>query len=99
MDNLKDYSGDLMPTLKLEDLNHSTLAETLRLYAKLLYGLDGICYRKIREMIDDERAFICDLDTCDDFLKYEVTMLKRQFKIRGNDLIAYLKVSQLTPWY
>ena len=61
MDVLKDYGGDFMPDLKLENLEHNTLAETLRLYAKLLYGLDGIWYRRIREMIDDERALACDL--------------------------------------
>jgi hypothetical protein len=99
VNSLEDYSGELLPNLKLEDLKHNTLAETLRLYTKLLYGLDGIWYRKIREIIDDEKALACDLATWEDFLKYEVTMIKRQFRIRGNDLITYLKVTQLTPWY
>jgi hypothetical protein len=99
VDVLKDYSGVFIPNLKLKNLEHNTLAETLRLYAKLLYGLDGIWYRRIREMIDDESSLACDLATWDDFIKYEVTMIKRQFRIRGNDLIAYLKVTQLCPWY
>jgi hypothetical protein len=99
VDGLKDYRGDFMPNLKLENLEHNTLAETLRLYARLLYGLDGIWYRRIREIVDDEKGLACDLATWDDFIKYEVTMIKRQFRIRGNDLIAYLKVTQLCPWY
>ena len=99
MDNLKDYSGDFMPNLKLEHFKHDTLAEALRLYAKLLYGLDGIWYRRICGMLDDEKSLACDLATWDDFIKYEVTMIKRHFRIPGNDLIAYLKVTQLCPWY
>ena len=99
MNGLEDYSGDLVPNLKLEDLKHTTLAETLRLYTKLLYGLDGLWYKKIRAITDDKKALAYDLATWEDFLKYEVTMIKRQFKIRGNDLITYLKVTQLTPWY
>ena len=99
MDGLKDYSGDFMANLKLEHLRRDTLAETLRLYAKLLYGLDGIWYRRVGEMIGDEKGLACDLAVWDDFIKYEVTMIKRQFRIRGNDLMAYLKVTQLCPWF
>jgi hypothetical protein len=34
-----------------------------------------------------------------DFVKFEVATIKRQMKIRGNDLTALMKVLQLTPWF
>ena len=99
MARIKDYSGKFVPDLNLKNLEHDTLAETVRLYTKRLYGLDGIWYRRIREIIGDEKGLACDLAAWDDFIKYEVTMIKRHFKIRGNDLVAYLKVTQLCPWF
>jgi hypothetical protein len=94
-----DYSGEFVTNLNLEHLEHNTLAETARLYTKLLYGLDGIWYKRIREIVGDEKGLACDQAVWDDFIRYEVVMIKRQFKIRGNDLVAYLKVTQLCPWF
>jgi len=99
MVKLKDYSGDFLTDFKLEDFEHSTLADASKFYSRLLYGLDGIWYRRIREMIGNEAGLACDVATWDDFIKYEVTMIKRHFKIRGNDLTSFLKVTQLCPWF
>ena len=95
---LSDYSNQFLPKVKPEDFTHQALAELLKLYAKLFLGLDGIWHRRVKERIADE-VLACDLQVWQDFVKFEVAMIRRQLKIRGNDITALMKVMQLCPWF
>lgn len=95
---LSDYSNQFLPQVKLEDFTHEALAGLLKSYAKLLLGLDGIWHRRVKERIADE-VLACDIQVWQDFVKFEVAMIRRQMKIRGNDITALMKVMQLCPWF
>lgn len=99
MEKLSDYSRALIPELRLEDFSQDTLAEIARLYAKLFLGLDGFWYRRVRDRFSEEDALLCDLKTWEDTVRYETVMIRRYLKIKGNDLTALLKTTQLTPWF
>jgi len=95
---LSDYSNQFLPQVKPKDFTHEALAGLLKLYAKFLFGLDGLWYRRVKERIADE-VLACDLQVWQDFVKFEVAMIRRQLKIRGNDLTSFMKVLQLCPWF
>jgi hypothetical protein len=95
---LSDYSNQFLPKVKPKDFTHEALAGLLKSYAKLLLGLDGMWYRRVKERIADE-VLACDIQVWQDFVKFEVATIKRQMKIRGNDITALMKVMQLTPWF
>jgi hypothetical protein len=99
MEKLSDYSKVLIPELRLEDFSQDTLAEIARLYAKLFLGLDGLWYRRVRDRFGEEGALICDAETWEDIVRYETVMIRRYLKIKGNDLAALLKTTQLSPWF
>jgi len=95
---LSDYSGEFLPDLKLSDFSPDTLAQLLKLYAKLYIALDGIWYLAVKERVGDKEALACDIQAWEDTCKYEMARIKRQLKIRGNDVIALMKAFQICPW-
>jgi len=95
---LSNYSNQFLPQVKPKDFTHEALAGLLKAYAKFLFGLDGMWYRRVREKIADE-VLACDVQVWQDFVKFEVATIRRQLRIRGNDITALMKVLQLTPWF
>jgi len=95
---LNDYRNQFLPRVKPKDFTHEALAGLLKTYAKFLFGLDGMWYRRVEERIGDG-VLACDVQVWQDFVKFEVAMIRRQFKIRGNDTTAFMKVLQLCPWF
>ena len=95
---LTDYSGEFLPNLKLSDFSPDTLAELLKLYARLYIAMDGIWYLAVKERVGDEEALACDIQVWERNCKYEMARIKRQLKIRGNDIVALMKAFQLEPW-
>jgi len=95
---LSDYRNQFLPRVKPKDFTHEALAGLLKTYAKFLFGLDGMWYRRVEERIGDG-VLACDVQVWQDFVKFEVAMIRRQFKIRGNDTTAFMKVLQLCPWF
>jgi len=95
---LSDYSGEFLPDLKLSDFSPGTLAQLLKLYAKLYIAMDGIWYRTLKERLGDKEALACDVQAWEDICRYEMARIKRQLKIRGNDIVALMKAFQLCPW-
>lgn len=98
MKKLSDYSGEFLPNLKPKDFRLDALAELLKLYSRLFIVLDGLWYRVVREKIGDKKALACDIRVWESMSKYEMARVKRQLKIRGNDVIALMKTMPLTPW-
>jgi hypothetical protein len=98
MKKLDNYSGAFIPDLKLSDLSPDALAGLLKLYAKLYIAMDGIWYLALKERLGDEEALACDIEVWEKNCRYEVARIKRQLKIRGNDIVVLMKVFQLCPW-
>ena len=64
MEKLDDYSGRLLPNLKLSDFSADTLAGLSELYCKLYIAVDGFWYLTIKERINNKEALASDiLDT------------------------------------
>ena len=95
---LSDYSGEFLPNLKLSDFSPDTLAELLKLYARLYIAMDGIWYLTLKERVGDKEALACDIQVWERNCKYEMARIKRQLKIRGNNIVALMKAFQLCPW-
>jgi len=98
MSKLEDYSGDLVPGLKLEDFSPRALAGLVKLYAKLYIAMDGFWYLTLKERLGDKEALACDIAVWEKNTRYDVARLKRQLKIRGRDVASLMKIFQLCPW-
>lgn len=98
MKKLNDYSGDLVPNLKLSDFSSETLAETLKSYGRIYMALDGFWYLSVREHISNEAALAADIQAWEKICKYEMAVITKQLNIHGNDVIALMKAVQMTPW-
>ncbi len=98
MEKLSDYSGEFIPDLKLSDFSHGTLAQLLKLYAKLYIAMDGIWYLTVKERLGDTEALACDIEVWERNCRYEMARIRRQLRIRGNDIVALMKAFQLCPW-
>ena len=99
MKKLNDYSGEFLPELKLNDFSPDTLADLLKLYSKLYIGLDGFWYLTVQERISNEEALACDKQTWESACKYEMARITKQLNIQGNDVAAYMKALQISPWF
>jgi len=98
MKKLNDYSGELLPDLKLSKFSPDTLADLLTLYARLYIALDGLWYLTIKERGGNEEALACDIINSEKVCKYEMAKIAKQLNIQGNDVVALMKTLQLTPW-
>jgi hypothetical protein len=98
LNKLSDYSGEFLPNLKPNDFSHNTLVELLKLYSQLYRVLDGLWYRTVQERLGDKEALACDLQVWESNCKHEMARIKRQLKIRGNDVTALMKAIQLCPF-
>ena len=98
MKNLKDYSGQFIPNLRLSDFSPDTLASMAGLYCKLYTALDGFWYLTVKERVGNEEALACDIQLWEKLGRYEMPRITEQMNIRGNDVIALMKAIQLVPW-
>ena len=98
MKELRDYSGEFCPELKLEDFSADTLSKLLRMYAKLYMALDGFWYLTVKERLGNDEALACDIKTWESQARYEMAKITKQLNIEGNDVIALMKALQFSPW-
>jgi len=95
---LKDYSGDFLPDLKLSDFSHDTLVRLITLYSQLYIAIDGFWYLAAMERHGNDEALACDMRAWERAAKYEMKRITEALNIRGNDVAAFMKALQLTPW-
>jgi len=87
LNKLTDYSGEFRPDVKLSDFSPDTLAELLKLYARLYIAMDGIWYLTLKQRVGDKEALACDIQVWERTPKYEMARV-----------IALMKAFQLCPW-
>jgi len=95
---LDNYSGEFIPDLKPEDFSPDALARLVRLYSKLYIGLDGLWYLTLKERMGNKEALACDIQAWEKITRYEMKNITRELDIQGNDVVAFMKAMQLSPW-
>ena len=95
---LDNYSGEFIHDLKPEDFSADALARLVRLYSKLYIGLDGLWYLTLKERMGNEEALACDIQAWEKITRYEMKNITRELDIQGNDVVAFMKGMQLSPW-
>ena len=99
MKKLIDYNAEFIPDLKLSDFTPGILVKLLTLYAKLYLAMDASWYSAVEEGVGEKEALACDIKAWESLSRYEMAMIKRELKIKGNDVIAFLKATQVCPWF
>src|SRR4030042_4464269 len=99
MTKLSDYSGEPIPNLELTDFSYDTLVELLKLYSRFYMALDGFWYLSVKERVNNEEALACDINVWEKMGRYELSKITRLLNIQGNDVAAFVKGMQISPWF
>ena len=97
MEELKDYSGEFNPNLKLEEFSKDTLVSLWYATCRLLAGLDGHWYNYIKEILGEEATNDVNHKVWADMVPRELRWIGKTMKIDGNDLEAFFKFQQVNP--
>ena len=99
MRDLKDYSGQFVPDIKLSNFSQGALLRLASLYSRLYIALDGFWYIGVMERMGNEEALACDLRAWERGIGYEMRKMTEMLNIRGNDVAALMKYFQVAPWF
>jgi hypothetical protein len=97
---LKDYSGEFRPDLKMEDFSKEALVKLWQLGAKLYIGLDGLYYSLNREKFGEDKARELAVEV---WLRkgfaadQEVRRGREAMNIWGDDVASLFKFFQIDP--
>jgi hypothetical protein len=98
MDKLNDYSGKLIPNVNLEQFSKETLIKLIKTYGKLYLSVDGFWFLSVREKVNGDTALDCDLWVWEKQTKSELRRIGEILDIKGNDIEAFFKIFQMSPW-
>lgn len=98
MGRLNGYQGKLIPDVKLENFSKKTLIELLKVYGKLYQTIDGFWFLSVKERMNNDIALGCDLWVWERQLKSELKRISKALDIQGNDIEAFFKIFQMSPW-
>ncbi|MFC1944868.1 DUF6125 family protein [Chloroflexota bacterium] len=97
MQELKDYSGEFRPGLRLQDLSKDTLIQLLTATAKLYVGIDGTWHKLMREKFNNNIAHQYESEVWTRFLPIDVRRSRKALNIWGNDVASLFKFLQVCP--
>ncbi len=98
MEELKDYSGEYNPDLKLEDFSKEALVGLLKSYQTIFVGLMGMWNTVNRERMSAEEAFKLDADVYERMVsKFALPLVTDAMNIHGHDVVTMLKYFQVAP--
>jgi len=95
---LTSYSGEFDPSIRYQDFSRGLLVKALGAYASYIRRLDGHWYLTVKDRADDDLAIACDRQVWETMEIHDVGMVCKLFKIEGNDIAAYFKALQMSPW-
>ena len=98
MKELTEYGGNFNPDIRLEDFSKETLAKLLRAYRRLFIAIDGFWYLSVMQKMNEITATECDLWVWEKYCRYEMPKIREVLGVEGNDIPAFLKIFQLTPF-
>jgi hypothetical protein len=98
MEELKDYSGEYKPHLKLEDFSKESLIGLLKSYQSVFVGLMGMWNTANRERMSVEEAFKLDAYVYQRVVsKFALPLVTQAMNIQGDDVVTMLKYFQVAP--
>jgi len=97
MKELKDYSGEFSPGLKLEDFSKDALLRLFHTTAKLYLGMDGVWHSLIREKFGEQVARDLDVEVWSRATPIEISRTMAAMNIQGDDVATLFKVFQCDP--
>ena len=98
MAEVKDYSGEFNPNLRLTDFSKEALIKLLISTSKAYLGVDGLWTTMMRGKVGDRAAF--DLDKEMWFskgLEHDIKRTVEPMNIEGNDIATLFKYWQCCP--
>ncbi|GAI02666.1 unnamed protein product, partial [marine sediment metagenome] len=61
--------------------------------------MDGFWYLAIKERINNEEAMACDMWVWERQARYEFKQIAKLMNVQGNDVVALMKLFQLSPFF
>ncbi len=98
MSDRTEYTDDFDPNIQFADFSKEFLLDALKSYADYIRKLDGIWYLSLKKRADDDLAFETDLDVWRAMEVHDVRSTCELFNIKGNDVAALIKATQMSPW-
>lgn len=98
MTERNDYDGGFDPNISFADFSKEFLLKALRSYADYIRKLDGIWYLSLKGKAGDNVALETDLDVWETMEVHDVRSTCELFGIKGNDVTAVIKATQMSPW-
>jgi len=83
----------------LEQYDRETLVKLMKVYSKLYIGVDGFWYLAVQNDSGDDKALEHDLWVWEKMYKREVDGITKALGIKNRDVLSYLKVFTMTPWF
>ena len=99
MKELTDYSGEFIPKVELQAFSKDMLAELVKVYSRLYMSLDGFWYLSVMNEVNEDTATACDFWVWSKQIKSEVNRITKLLNIQGNDIQAFMKYMQFSPWF
>ena len=97
MKELKDYSGEFSPDVKLEDFSKDALLRLFHATARQYLGIDGVWYSLIREKFGDQVARDLEFEVWSRATPMEISRTMGAMNIQGDDVATVFKAIQCAP--
>ncbi|MCX5999280.1 MAG: DUF6125 family protein [Chloroflexi bacterium] len=97
LNQLDDYSGPVVPDLRLENLSHDTLVKLAGQYARAYQLMDGHWYDAVAKRYGEQMARDLDLEVWLRNIPPTVVRTLQALGHEGKDMAAILKATQFHP--
>ena len=83
----------------LAQYDRETLLKLMKVYSKLYISVDGFWYLAVQNDSGDDKALEHDIWVWEKMYKREVDGITQALGIKNRDVLSYLKVFTMTPWF
>jgi hypothetical protein len=97
VNELKDYSGPLIPDLKYDDFSKDCLMRLMRQYSAAYFRLAEFWYIAAKEVVGMEQALKMEVKVWERMSKPTLLPIAKTANIQVNDIVDVLKVLQVAP--
>ena len=99
MAELKDYSGNFKPDLKIEDFSKEVLIKLLYEYSRIFLATDGFWYTLIEQRHGEDEAMACEIKVWDKCYTFDPRRITQAMNIQGRNVEACMKALPLSPGF
>ena len=96
---MKNLGTGAKGIFSLEQYSKETLIELIRTYSKLYIALDGFWYLATKGELGNDKALKRDMWVWEKMHKRELDGIIKVLNIQERDMISFLRVVALTPWF